>query len=186
MAEDFGIFQPSLSRRTLLAAAGGTALVLASGHRAFSGGRGQEDQDRLHQPEDGCIGRVRPDRWIRARAGPQGAGLRSQDWWPRLRGHHPGPRHAIRPVAREPAREIPDQHRPGRPDAGSLNPRDDQSGRGRLRGCRRAVPVHRHAMGSLVFRAAVRSRAHHHHSSGPTISASVSASSTRLMFRNGS
>ena len=55
MAEDIGIFQPSLSRRTLLAAAGGTALVLASGRRAFSAGADKRIRIGFISPRTGAL-----------------------------------------------------------------------------------------------------------------------------------
>ena len=68
------------------------------------------------------------------------------------RRHHHRPGHAVRPGARRPARQGPDQQPGHRHDAHHLDARSGEPGGRRLRGGGRAVPRDDRAVGSVLFR----------------------------------
>ena len=174
-----------VSRRQFIATsiAGGAALALGRRQGLRAGRRHAEG--RLHQSAHRAARRLRRDRRLCARSRPQGAGRRPRDRRQEIQRRDPRPGHAVRSVARRPARQGPDQQPGHRPDAGGLDARGDQPGGRRLRSGRRALPLDRHAVGGLVFRPRRQARRSPRRSNGPIISASASASSSRPTSRNG-
>ena len=121
---------PRISRRGLILSAGAAGLALASGARRASRRRRQCAQGRLHQPAHRRARRLRPDRRLCARRRAQGARQRASTVGDKTyRGQDPRSGHAVRSLARRPARQDADQQRPGRSDAA------------RSRRPRRSIPV---------------------------------------------
>ncbi len=126
--------------------------------RRLCRGAGCDPQGRLHQPAHRQARRIRRDRRLYSRTRPEGARFRAQGRRQDLWRRNPRSRHPVRSLARRSTREDADQFRQDRHDAGRLDPRDDQSGRRRMRGGGGALHVDGHAVGGLVFRARRQAR----------------------------
>ena len=148
-----------ISRRGLIRSAGAAGLVAAIGSRAaFAAGPESSLKVGFVSPAHRRPRRLRRDRRLYPRARAQGARAGTEGRRQDLCGPDPRSRHAVRSAASRPARQDADQLRQDRHDAVRLDAGDDQSGRRRLRGRGGALPLDRHALGSLVFRARRQAR----------------------------
>ena len=112
----------------------------------------RDAESRFHQPPHRPARRLRPDRRLCARPRAQGLGIRLPGRRQDIAGRDPRSGYPVRSVPRRPTGEGPDQQPGYRPDARRFHPGNHQSGGRCLRGGGHPLPLHRHALGSLVFR----------------------------------
>ena len=175
-----------VSRRSVLKALGaGSVSMVAGGILDACGSLGNtggsssagHDQDRLRQPAHGSGRGLRRAGSVRRVARPQGVGERHHRRLARSTTSRSSPR-TVSPGTRAAAGRVgPDQHLQRRPDPDHVRAGDGQPRVGRGRGGRRAVHLHRRAVGGVVFRTAGQPGSARSRSSGRTTSRSASRSS---------